>query len=172
MSMTICVLANSQLSSISEWQKAIDAERFPLQLSDADPTRNLAARLRDEETSIEYGIYDFGELKDTYKHVNFGRDWKYVVAFTWSSDFAEGIASWMATTAYARATEGIIFDEQEGRLFTPAESLEIACDMERDRPELEAALQRYVEQLSAKSPEAEAALRTFMQRRSTKSSQA
>lgn len=172
MSMQICVLADSQLSSISEWQKAIDAERFPLRLSDADPTRNLAARLRDEETSIEYGIYDFGELKNTCGRVNFGRDWKYVIAFTWSSDFVQEIASWMAATAYARATDGIIFDEQEGKLFTPAESLEITRDIERRRPELEAVLRNYVEQLSAKSPEAEAALQAFMQRRFRKSDQA
>jgi hypothetical protein len=52
MSMTICVLADSQLGSVAEWQKAIDAEGFPLLLSDADPTRNLAARLRDEETRV------------------------------------------------------------------------------------------------------------------------
>jgi hypothetical protein len=172
MSMQICVLADSQVSSISEWQKAIDAEGFPLRLSDADPTRNLGAQLRDEETSIEYGIHDFGELKNTYRYVNFGRDWKYVIAFTWSSDFVEEIAPWMAATAYARATDGIIFDEQKGKLFTPAESLEITRDIERRRPELEAVLRNYVEQLSAKSPEAEAALQAFMQRRFRKSDQA
>src|SRR5580692_8330919 len=172
MSMQICVLADSRLSSVAEWQQAIDAEEFPLRLSGPEPGRNLAARLRDEETSIEYGIYDFGELRDTCKHVNFGRDWKYVIAFTWSSDFAEEIASWMAATAYARATGGIIFDEQEGKLFTPAESLEITWGIERRRPELEAVLRNYVEQLLAKSPEAEAALRAFMQRRFRKSDQA
>jgi hypothetical protein len=171
MSMQICVLADSQIGPLSEWQKAINAEGFPLRLSDADSTRNLGAQLRDEETSIEYGIYDFGELKDTYKHVNFGRDWKYVITFTWSSDFAEEIAAWMAATAYARAISGIIFDEQEGKIFTPTESLEITRDIERRRPELEAALRNYVEQLSAKSPEAEAALQAFMQRRSAKSNE-
>jgi hypothetical protein len=172
MSMQICVLTDSRLNSIVEWQQSIDAEGFPLRLSGSEPGRNLVAQLRDEETSIEYGIYDFGKLKDTYRHVNFGRDWKYVIAFTWSSDFAEEIASWMAATAYARATDGIIFDEQEGKLFTPAESLEVTRDIERRRPELEAVLRTYVEQLSAKSPEAEAALQAFMQRRSRKSDQA
>jgi hypothetical protein len=171
MSMQICVLADSQLSSIAEWQKSIDAEGFPLRLSDPEPNRNLVARLRDEETSIEYGIYAFNELKDTYQHVNFGHDWKYVIAFTWSSDFAEGIAAWMAATAYARATDGIIFDEQEGKLFTPDESLQITRDIEQRWPEMEAMMRSYVERLSAKSSEAEAALRAFMQRRSKKSNQ-
>jgi hypothetical protein len=154
MAMQICVLSHKRLDSIAEWQKAISAEGFPLRLSDADSNRNLVAYLRDEETSIEYDIHDFSELKDAYRHVSFGRNWRYAVAFTWSSDFAEEIAAWMAATAYARATDGVIFDEQEGKLFTPDESRQITRGIEARRPELEAAL------------------RTFMQGRSTKSNQA
>jgi hypothetical protein len=171
MAMHICVLCDQRLDSIAEWQKSVDAEGFPLRLSDADPERNLAARLRDEETSIEYGFYDFRELKDAFKHVNFERDWKYAVAFTWSSDFAEEIATWMAAAAYARATNGVIFDEQQGKIFTPEESLKISRDSEQRRPAMEAMMRNYIEQLSAKSPEAEAALRGFVQRRLTKSNQ-
>jgi hypothetical protein len=172
MAMQICVLTDSQLGSIAEWQKAIDAEGFPLRLSDADPDRNLAARLRDEETSIEYGIYDFEELKQANGHVSFGHDWTYAITFTWSSDFAEEIAAWMAAAAYAHATNGVIFDMQEGKIFTAAESLKIAREVEQRRPTLEAMLRDYIAQLSAKSPEAEQALREFMQRRSGKSDQA
>lgn len=169
MSMQICVLADSRLSSIAEWQKAIDAEGFPLQLSDVDPNRNLAARLRDEETNIEYSVHDFGQLKATYKHVNFGYDWTYAISFTWSSDFAEEIAAWMAATAYARATNGVIFDEQEAKIFTPEESLKIAYEIEQRRPAMEAMLRNYIDQLEAKSPETKAELESFMRRRSTKS---
>lgn len=168
MSMQICVLANSRLSSIAEWQKSVDAEGFPLRLSDPEPDRQLIARLREAETRIEYGIYDFGELKNTYKHVNFGRDWKYVIAFTWSSDLAEEIVAWMAASAYARAVDGIIFDEQEGELFSPEESLKVIHEIERRQPEMEAALRSFVQQLSPKSPEAEVALRAFVKKRLTK----
>lgn len=151
MAMEICVLSDERLDSVAEWQKAINAEGFPLRLSDADPSRNLIAYLRDEETSIEYDIHDFSELKDAYRHVNFGRNWRYAVAFTWSSDFAEEIAAWMAATAYASATDGVIFDEQEGKLFTPDESRQITCGIEERRPELEAALRNFMQRLSAKS---------------------
>jgi hypothetical protein len=169
MAMQICVLCDERLGSIAEWQRSIDAEGFPLRLSDADPERNLAAQLGDEETSIEYGVYDFSELKDAFKHINFGRDWKYAVTFTWSSDFAEEIAAWMAATAYARATNGVVFDEQEGKIFTPDESLKVVRDTEQRRPAMEEMMRNYIEQLSAKSPEAEAALQTFMQRHLPKS---
>jgi hypothetical protein len=172
MAMQICVLCDGRLDSIAEWQNSIDAEGFPLRLSDTDPERNLSAHLRDEETSIEYDVHNFSELKDAYRHVSFGGDWKYAIAFTWSSDFAEEIAAWMAATAYARATNGVIFDEQEKKLFTPGESLQITREIERRRPEMEAILRTYVEGLAAKSPETEAALRTFMQRGSTKTNKA
>lgn len=168
MPMQICVLTDSRLSSIAEWQKAIDAEGFRLRLSDADPKRNLFAQLGDEWTSIEYGVRDFVELGDAYKHVSFGHDWRYAIVFTWSSDFAEEIAAWMAATAYARATNGVIFDEQEASIFTPEESLKIARDTEQRRPAMEEMLGNYVDRLATKSPEAKAKLESFM-RRTTKS---
>jgi len=170
MSMQICVLTDSRLTSIAEWQKAIDDEGFPLRLSDADPDRNLAARLRDEETSIEYGVHDFLELKNVYKNVSFGHDWAYAIAFTWSPDFAEEISAWMAAAAYASATRGVIFDQQEGKVLSFEESLKVIREIEQRRPEMEAILQNYIEGLSAKSPGADAALRDFMQRRLGRSS--
>jgi hypothetical protein len=43
----------------------------------------------------------------------------------------------MAATAYARATSGVIYDEEEeGRLFSPATALDVARDLERFLPEL------------------------------------
>jgi hypothetical protein len=171
MAMQLCVLSDDRPNSISEWQKAIDAEGFPLRLSNADPERNLVAHLCDEETSIEYDVHDFNELKDAYRRVNFGRNWRYAISFTWCSDFAEEIAAWMAATAYARATNGVVFDEQEAKIFTPEESLKIARDTEQRRPAMEAMLRNYIEQLSPKSPEAEAALRAFMRTRLRQSSQ-
>jgi hypothetical protein len=165
MAMQLCVLSDDKLNSITEWQKALDAEGFPLQLSNRNSDHNLAARLRDEETSIEYDIHDFKELKAAYRHVNFGSNWTYAIPFTWSSNFAEEIAAWMASTAYARATHGVIFDEQEAKIFTPDESHKIACEIEGRRPEMEAMFKHYVQQLSLRSLEAEVALRNFMQRR-------
>ncbi len=171
MAMQICVLSDERINSIAQWQNAIEAEGFPLRLSDADPKRNLVANLRDEETSIEYDVHDFNELKDAYKHVNFGRNWKYAIAFTWSFDFVEEIATWMAATAYARATNGVIFDEQEGKSFSPEESKKIAREIKQRRPKMEAVLQNFIDGLSARTPDAETALRDFVQQRLRKPSQ-
>ena len=174
MSMEICVLSDVRLASIAEWQTAIETESFPLRLPREKSLAesgggNLRAQLRDKETMIEYSVVDFSELKQTYRNVNFGREWRYVIAFIWSSDFDEELAAWMAATAYARASGGIVFDEHEGKLLTPEESIQVTREIERRQPQLKALLQAYFQELSANSPEATEALREFMQRRSIKS---
>jgi hypothetical protein len=141
---------------MSEWQHAIDAEGFPLRLPEDAPLANskggnLIAKLRDNEVGVEYTIADLRELKETYKDFNFGRDWKLVLAFTWFAKLSDGVAAWMAATAYARATGGAVFDEQEQKIFTPEESLQIAQDIDRSLPEMEATLQNFMQRLSAKS---------------------
>lgn len=174
MSMEICVLSDVRIASISEWQTSIETDSFPLRLPREKQLAesgggNLRAQLRDKETMIEYSAVDFSELKQTYGNVNFGREWRYVIAFIWSSDFDEELAAWMAATAYARASGGIVFDEHEGKLHTPEESVQIAREIERRQPELKTLLQNHLQGLSAKSPEAAEALREFLQRRLTKS---
>src|ERR1700685_4584230 len=101
MSMEICVLSDVRLASIAEWQASIETESFPLRLPREKPLANsgggnLRVQLRDKEALIEYSVVDFSELEETYRNVNFGRVWKYVIAFIWSSAFAEEIVAWMA----------------------------------------------------------------------------
>jgi hypothetical protein len=172
MSMQICVLADSRLGSSAEWQRHIDAEGFPLRLFDGTSGNadggNLSAQLRDAGTSIEYGSNNLRDLKDTYQGIDFGHDWKYVIGFTWSSDADEEIAAWMAATAYARATGGVVFDEQAAKLLTPDEALANTREIERRRPELEAVFRNIAERRIAESPESEAVLRAFVQQHSGK----
>jgi hypothetical protein len=156
MSMTICVLSDSRLLSTAEWQRAIDNKGFPLRLTDDAPLagfggENVAAVLDDEKLEVECSVVDFNELKETYPDVSFSHDWTYVLAFTWSVNLIRARAIWMAAAAYAHATSGVIFDEQEGRLLTSSEALDVVRDIERSLPEIEAALQEFAQQRSAKS---------------------
>jgi hypothetical protein len=171
--MEICVLSDVTLASIAEWQASIENEDFPLRLPEGEPLAvaaggNLLIQLRDKQTMIEYSVVDFNELKLTYKNVNFGHDWKYVIGFTWASDFDEELGAWMAATAYARATGGIVFDEHEGNLLTPEESVRMTREIEQRQSGLKALLQNHLQGLSAKSPEAAEALREFLRRRLTR----
>lgn len=176
MSIEISVLSNSRLSSFAEWQQAIDAEDFPLRLStDAHVDEHggtLKAYLRNKPTNVQYRVEDSHQLMKLHNELDFGHDWKYLISFPWIGDFDEFDTAWMVATAYARATSGVVFDPQERKVFKPAEAVDVVRDMERTRPEAEAALRNHVEQLSAKSPEAKAAIRAFMQRQLKQANQA
>ena len=68
-----------------------------------------------------------------YPNVEFGHKWKYVLAFRWlGSKRDEMRAAWMAATAYARATDGVIFDELDGKVRTAEQALEVVRDLESD----------------------------------------
>ena len=135
MSMEISVLSDAQLSSISEWQHAIDAEGFGLRLSGTLSFSELGgflpSYLHDKKTGFECHRVPAREIIDTYDNIEFEHDWKYGLVFVWGGNFTEMQAAWMAATAYARATSGIVFDEQAGQLLTPPQALEVVRDNER-----------------------------------------
>jgi hypothetical protein len=56
----------------------------------------------------------------------------------------------MAATAYAAATAGIIFDHEEGRVFTPQQGRELVAKFVSDRPRIKAFLEDIERQLSKK----------------------
>jgi len=142
MAMEMFVLSDKQLSSIKDWQSAIDAERYPLQLEDEIPIEGLKgflpARLRDHQTGFECAHWPAEEFMREVPQVNFGHDWKYVLAFRWIGDFNELQAAWMAGTAYASATDGVVFDDWEGKIRTPDEARQVVQEIQRDMPRVEA----------------------------------
>ncbi len=155
MSMQICVFADRLLDSISEWQRAIDAESFPLWLSNDVPLSEvdgvLPGRLGDQPTGFEFHPRDAKEMMEFYSRTNFAHDWKYAHVFIWGGlNPANSPASWMAATAYARATGGVIYDEEEGKLFSPEAAVAVARDLERFLPELN----ERIRQLAARPREA------------------
>jgi hypothetical protein len=130
MSMEMCVLSEVQLKSIAEWQQAIELEGFPLRLSFEEPFSSLngflPAVLRNKRTGFECYHVRPKELIETYSEVQFDRKWTQVLAFVWGGDFAEMQAAWMAAASYAKATGGVVFDEQAGQILTAADALESA----------------------------------------------
>jgi hypothetical protein len=142
MSMEICVLSDVRLSSVDEWQKAIDGEGFPLRLSYDKPLTQaggfLPAYLNDKLTGFECRQRELADITSTYPEIKFGRVWKCVLAFIWGGDFNEMQAAWMAATAYARVTGGIIFDEEQGQLYDAAQAAQTVHEIVREIPNLEA----------------------------------
>jgi hypothetical protein len=74
--------------------------------------------------------------------LNFDRRWNHAIAFRWGGDLDACLGAYMAATAYARATNGIVLDCEEGRLLTPQEARERVVKMERDLPRIKEALRR------------------------------
>jgi hypothetical protein len=135
MSMELWVLSDKRLNSIAEWQAAIDAEKYPLKLSKKESFEKLngflPSELRGELTGFECYHDDAGELMRENEGTNFGHQWKYALGLRWlGSKEAEILAAWMAGTAYARATDGIVANDQDSQLRTAAHSAEVVSDID------------------------------------------
>jgi hypothetical protein len=144
MSMELWVLSDKQLNSIAEWQAAIAAEGYSLDLEKGASFEKLngflPCRLRGELTGFECYHDDAAALMRTNVDFNFGHAWKYALGFRWlGSKQNETLAAWMAGTAYARATAGIVVNDQDVRLRTASQSAEVVRDIESPSPVYEEA---------------------------------
>jgi hypothetical protein len=55
----------------------------------------------------------------------------------------------MAGAAYARATDGILYDCEGGKVHSPQQAVELARDLEKEMPELEAKMKLLMELIYA-----------------------
>jgi hypothetical protein len=151
--MEMHVLSDRRLGSIAEWQRAIDAEGFPLWLApDVELTATqgfLPARLERKQTGFECFHDDARKTMSFLGNEKFDHRWANALGFRWTGDAAEMQAAWMAATAYASATGGVVFDHQEGKVFTPLQAREIVSDIVRDLPAAEAIMEKIKGKFSA-----------------------
>jgi len=141
MSMEIWVLSDRQLKSTAEWQTAIDAEAYPLQLSAGKAFEDLRGflpmQLRGELSGCECYHDPADQLIKANPDVDFGHAWKYALGFRWGGNLKEMQAAWMAATAYAAATDGIVIDDQELKIRTAEESRREVDDIVQSIPKME-----------------------------------
>ncbi|MBK8008460.1 MAG: hypothetical protein IPK23_08525 [Rhizobiales bacterium] len=57
---------------------------------------------------------------------------RHVLAFRWGGNFDELISATQASAAYAIATNGVVFDPQEGEILSNERSLQIAQNVEKE----------------------------------------
>lgn len=152
--MELCVLSDVRLASINEWQRAIDFAGFSLRLSATRPFSDLSGvlpvQLNERQTAFECDHWDLDDLVETYDDIDFGHRWKYTLAFRWTGNPYEGIAAYMAAGAYAKATGGVVFDCEEGKIISPERAGEVAGEIERQMPLIEEAMRRMRENLASK----------------------
>jgi hypothetical protein len=138
MSMEVHVLSNKQLPSIAAWQQAIDAEGFDPKL---DPEVKLdvasgflPAMLRGKQSGFESYHDDPRDLMEGYADVPYFKScpaWKHALSFRWGSIAHEGVSVFMAATAYAKATGGVLYEPQEGKVLTQDEAHELVIVFEK-----------------------------------------
>lgn len=154
MAMEMHVFSDLQLNSIGEWQRAVNLEGYTLQfVGDVrlDTVSGLVpVTLRGQKTGFECYRDDAEETMKEYGPRKFSHRWKYALGFRWRGDFAELQAVWMAATAYARATKGIIFDSQEARTYSVLAAANLVKEIERSLPALEEAIRATVEKVTGR----------------------
>ena len=77
--------------------------------------------LRGRQSGFESYHDDPRELMETYADVPYFKScpaWKHVISFRWGSLAHEGVSVFMAAAAYAKATDGVVYDPQEGSVLT------------------------------------------------------
>lgn len=146
MAMELFVLSDKQLNSVVDWQAAIDREGYPLRLNGnqaIDALKGfLPALLRDTKTGFECNLWPAEEFMREVSSVNFEHEWNYVLALRWGGNLNQVPAVWMAATAYAKATDGVVFDEEEGKIRSAVDARTVVDDIERELPEMEAMLRQ------------------------------
>jgi hypothetical protein len=144
MAMELFVLSDKQLNSVVEWQAAIDGEGYPLRLDGNKPIESLKgflrAQLRDTKSGFECNVWPADEFMSEMSGVHFGHEWRHVLAFRWGGNLSQVPAVWMAAAAYAKATNGVVFDEEAGKIRSAADAQTVVGDIEREMPEMEALL--------------------------------
>ncbi|MFD2185137.1 hypothetical protein [Rhodoplanes azumiensis] len=154
MSMEIEILSDLYLKTVSEWQGSIDAIGFPLRL---DPTISvediggfIPVRLGETPTGFECYRDDANEVVQSLGLSNSGRAWRFALGLRWKGDLNELQAAWMAAAAYAAATDGVIFDYEEGKIYLPSEAVAQVQRIRRDVPHVEAILREIVMRFTPK----------------------
>jgi hypothetical protein len=155
MAMEFHVLSERRLNSIGEWQRAIDAENFQLQLLTNTQLGALSGfvpvRLEGKTCGFECYHGDAVEVMQVDSELDFGGSWTFALSFRIVGDFAELRSAWMAATAYAHATGGVVFDPQEDKLYDYNQARKAVRDIERDWPVMEAVVQATIRKIGTKS---------------------
>jgi hypothetical protein len=152
MSMEVLVFSDRRLRSMNEWQRAIDSEQLGIVLPSDDSIDELHGYLPlhhyGKNTGFECHHYDAAEMIASFRGMNFGHPWTQCLCFIWASDFDEGLAAYMASAAYAKAADGIVYDPQDDRIMSPREALDVARRMEDDLPKARQMVADVVKKLS------------------------
>jgi hypothetical protein len=152
MSMEIYVLSDRRLSSMDEWQQAIAKEGSDLRISADQPIETLKGHLpawrKEERVGFECDHWDARHLMAECPDVHFDRPWAHALAFRWGADLKACASAYMAATAYAAASEGVVFDCEERKIKTLKQARETVRKIEAELPMFEARMNEILREIT------------------------
>ena len=135
------VLSNRVLSTQAQWQEHISALGFNLTLHSTQDIQtrhgHLPAVWNGREAGFECGPAELTEIVNTYRTIDFHGPWTYAFAFYWST-LSGCLGAWIAMAAYAGATNGVVFDPQDGEILAAKVAARAARETELNLPRIEA----------------------------------
>jgi hypothetical protein len=143
--MELHVLSDQRLNSSAEWQCSINSASYPVQLNDGIQFGSIdgfaPVTLNGAQTGFECFHDDASKALDFLGRGNFGRHWKYALGFRWRGTRLDELqAAWMAATAYASATGGVVFDHEAGKALNLREARDAVDQIVRNIPRIAEAL--------------------------------
>jgi hypothetical protein len=132
MSMELYVFSDRQLNSIAEWQSAVRAEQFDISFDVtrqfADMSGFLPVNIDSKRSGFECDHFDASQMIDELNAEGFPvhRRWKYLLAFRFGGNRYECVSAQVAAAIYMRATDGVLFDCEEGAFYGPESALDYA----------------------------------------------
>ncbi|MEL6061184.1 MULTISPECIES: hypothetical protein [unclassified Methylobacterium] len=143
MTMEAYALCTRPMSSVTEWQSAINALGFDLtlQVEQIPPvTRgHLPATWQGRQAGFECSVIPLSDLTETYPDINFGGPWACIYAFYFAT-ISSCAGVWIAVAACVRQLGGIAFDPQEGHLLAGEDAIRYAHETLASATMLEAQL--------------------------------
>lgn len=154
MSMELHVLSDRRLNSTAEWQRAINSSSYPVQLSAGIQFASIngfaPVAFNNVQTGFEFFHDNASKVMDFLGSKNFSRQYKYALGFRWRGTSLDELqAAWMAATAYASATGGIVFDHEAGKALSLLEARAAVDQIVRNSPRLAEALNVIREEFEA-----------------------
>lgn len=155
MSMELHVFSDRQLNSTAELQRALNNQQYPLRLDSDVILRSvngfLPSTLDGRRTGFECFHDDPGATMDFLGRDHFPHRWSFALGLRWRGDFDELQAAWMAATAYASATDGVMFDHETAKVVTPAQGRKTVGEIVAARPRIDAVMAEMMKKLAAGS---------------------
>ncbi len=131
MSMEIHVLFRGKLPTKAALQTALRELGFPFSIKPATGSLErqkgyMPMLLNKDDTGVEFDVFEGRDAVEEIGGEDVDPQFDRVGNFRWGGDETEGAAALCSAAALASILDGVVFEEQEGRLLTAEEALALA----------------------------------------------